>query len=76
MNRLPEGIRRVCTVVGVLFVVWWVAAIGFLSHGFTQVKPIGWLVVVLGAILAYVIPALLYRIYRWVREGFAMDSHR
>ncbi|WP_339542675.1 hypothetical protein [Pseudomonas sp. JAI120] len=76
MKRLPEGVRRICAVVGVLFVIWWVAAIGFFSDGFIQVQPIGWVMLGLGAILAYVIPALLYRIYRWIRDGFAIDAQR
>ena len=66
--------RRVCAVVGVLFVVWWIAVIGFLSDGLTQVKPIGWVMLGIGAILAYVTPVLLYRTYRRISDGFVMEA--
>lgn len=75
MKRLPEGMRRLCAVIGVLCVTGWIATIGFLSDGFTHVAPMGWVFVGLVAFLAYVLPALIFRIYRWVKDGFAMDGH-
>ncbi len=76
MNRLPEGVRRLCTVIGVLLAVWWLVAIGFLSKGFTEVKPQGWALLAVGLMVAYLLPALIYRIYRWVSDGFKSDVHR
>lgn len=76
MNRLPEGMRRLCAVIGVFLAVWWLVAIGFLSKGFTEVKPQGWALLAVGLVVAYLLPSLIYRIYRWVRDGFKVDAHR
>lgn len=76
MKRLPEGVRRVSTVLGVLLIVCWLGVIGFVSDGFDLVEPMGWLVLGLVAVFAYLIPTLTYRIYRWVRDGFSMDAQR
>lgn len=45
MKRLPEGIRRVCAVVGVALVAAWLAVIGSVSDGFDEVRPMGWVTV-------------------------------
>lgn len=76
MNRLPEGMRRLCAVIGVFLAVWWLVAICFLSNGFAEVKPQGWVLLAVGLVVAYLLPSLIYRIYRWVRDGFKVDAHR
>lgn len=76
MKRLPEGVRRVSTVLGVLLIICWLTVIGFVSDGFAKVQPMGWMILGLIAFVVYLIPALIYRIYKWVRDGFAMDAQR
>ncbi|RMW07773.1 hypothetical protein ALP03_200271 [Pseudomonas amygdali pv. tabaci] len=76
MNRLPEGMRRLCSVIGALLAVWWLIAIGFLSRGFTEVQPQGWALLAAGLVVAYHLPGMIYRIYGWVRDGFKVDANR
>lgn len=74
MKRLPEGVRRVCIILGIVVAACWVLWVAIESDGFRRLNPGGWVTLSAVSILVYLIPAILYRIYAWVRDGFAIDK--
>lgn len=75
LKALPEGVRRVNVVVGVLCAICWITFLGVVSDGFDGVGLMGFVVLLVGAVLVYLLPALIYRVFRWIKEGFAMDTN-
>jgi uncharacterized membrane protein required for colicin V production len=44
MQMTSEGMRRLGILLGALASVAWIIYIAVLSNGFTDVKPLGWLI--------------------------------
>ncbi|MBF3053122.1 hypothetical protein ACNFIA_16900 [Pseudomonas sp. NY15437] len=74
MKRLPEGVRRVCIILGIVVAACWVLWVAIETDGFVRIKSGGWVIVAAIALVTYFVPSTLYRIYTWVRDGFAIDK--
>lgn len=74
MKKLPEGARRVCVVTGVLLVIALVLFAAVSSGGFTKMVWQQWAIFVISVAILYWAPALIYRTYRWIREGFSVSN--
>jgi ABC-type transport system involved in multi-copper enzyme maturation permease subunit len=57
----------------VLAVMCWIVFAAIDSHFFYKFTPILWLVVAVGAVIAYFIPKLICIIIYWIMEGFRKD---
>jgi hypothetical protein len=74
MSRLPEGIRRLCVVVGLGLVAVWLFVIGK--------TPLQWLdmpmdhlaFTALGSMAAYLSPFVVCRVAFWVKDGFTKGA--
>ncbi|WP_442109168.1 hypothetical protein [Pseudomonas sp. NUPR-001] len=75
MFSLPEGIRRVCIVVGLIAVIGWLFFIGK--------TPLQWLDMRLDhlaytaaiSLAAYLSPFIVCRIVIWVKDGFTKAAN-
>lgn len=74
MKRLPEGVRRVCLILGVVLAACWLLWIAIETKGFVYINSTGWAVLPVVTIVVYLIPSTLYRVYAWVKDGFAIDK--
>jgi len=74
MAKWSEGIRRIVQVFSVVTVICWISFVGIDSHGFSQITPIGWLIIVGGAVVAYFTPQLICIVTYWVIDGFRKDK--
>ena len=74
MKRIPEGARRVCVVLGTMFVLVWLTWATVESDGFSQMESKGWGMLVVVSCVAYFAPFLIYRVIAWVREGFSSST--
>ena len=74
MANCSLGVRRIVLVLSVLSVIGWVLWVGIESDGFSQVKPIGWLIFAGGMVIAYLLPQLLCKVTYWVIDGFKKDK--
>lgn len=74
MKKLPEGVRRVCLVLGVLLIAGWVIFAAVSSHGYANLSVQGWLFFVVGSAVLFCLPGLLYRLFVWMRDGFKVEK--
>lgn len=74
MIKRSEGIKRVTLIISVVSVIGWISYVGVASNGFSQVKPIGWLIFVGGLFIAYFVPQLICKTIYWVIDGFKEDK--
>ena len=74
MTKPSEGVRRIVLVFSVLSIIGWVSWVGIVSKGFSQVKPVGWLVLAGGMLIAYFIPQSICKVTCWVIDGFKKDK--
>lgn len=75
MEKLSEGPRRLCLVIGLLLVAAWVLFAAFASEGFRYMNHWqAWAFFAGGIIVFYWLPASTYRTYRWVRNGFSSSQ--
>ena len=74
MAKRSEGVRRIVQVLSVLSVVGWISWLGFASKGFYKVQPLGWLILLGGVPIAYIIPQLINKVTYWVIAGFKKDK--
>lgn len=73
MVKRFEGVRRIVQVLSVLSTIGWISWVAFQSDGFSQLQPIGWLILFVGVPIAYFIPLLLCKIVYWIIDGFKKD---
>lgn len=71
MRKLPEGLRRICVVVGASLSIGWVGLLAFGTHFFTREWPMAFIFTVVVAPFLYFAPFLLSHVACWVKEGFA-----
>lgn len=74
MTKRSEGVRRVVLIICVILVISWISWAGVKSDGFSQFKPVDWLIVAGGLVGAYFIPQLICRACYWVIDGFKKDK--
>ena len=74
MVKRSEGIKRITLIISVLSVIGCLSYVGVASNGFSQVKPIGWLIFAGGLFIAYFIPQLICKAVYWVIDGFKKDK--
>lgn len=71
---LPEGLHRIAVVLGLVGAAIWMVWIASESDGFTDVRPIGWFIIVVEVVVVGMAPGLVIRVGRWVLEGFKDDA--
>lgn len=74
MAKRSEGIRRIVLTLSVVTPICWIVFLAIESDGFAHVPPIGWLIIVGGAIIAYFIPKLICIVTYWILDGFRKDK--
>ena len=74
MAKRSEGIRRIVLTLSVVTPICWIVFLAIESRGFAHVEPIGWLIIVGGAIIAYFIPKLKGIVTYWILDGFRKDK--
>lgn len=76
MVRLPEGIRRICVVVGILINVMLIVQGGDSLTEWMELPP-SQLAFRLGAmVVIFSVPFLICMVFYWIKAGFAKDSAR
>ncbi|MFV3291246.1 hypothetical protein ACNFBR_21210 [Pseudomonas sp. NY11955] len=76
MIRLPEGIRRVCVVAGILINVVLIVQGGQTLSEWMELPP-SQLAFRLGAmVVIFFLPFIACMIFYWIKAGFAKDSAR
>jgi len=53
MHKVPEGIRRLGILLGIVAAVGWVIFIATVSDGFESIQPAGWVIFLLGIPAAF-----------------------
>lgn len=71
MRPLPEGLRRICVVLGMSLSIGWVLLLAIGTRFFTREWPIAFVVTIAVTPFLYVAPFLLSHIACWVKEGFS-----
>lgn len=74
MTKQSEGVRRIVLIISVLSVIGWILWVAVKSDGFSEVKPVGWLIFTGGLVIAFFIPQLICRSSYWVIVGFKKDK--
>jgi uncharacterized membrane protein len=74
MVKRSEGVKRITLIASILSVIGWISYVALVSDGFSQIKPIGWLLLPVGSVIAYFIPQLIYKTVYWVIDGFNEDK--
>ena len=74
MAKRSEGIRRIVLTLSVVTPICWIVFLAIEGRGFANVEPIGWLIIVGGAIIAYFIPKLICIVTYWILDGFRKDK--
>lgn len=76
MIRLPEGIRRICVVVGILTNVVLIVLGGQTLPEWMEL-PLSQLAFRLGAmVVIFSAPFFICMVFYWIKAGFAKDSAR
>ncbi len=76
INR-SEGIKRVCLIISVLFVVSWIIFVLFETKGFTRsTSGINWVIIVAGIPISYYFPKSMLKIGHWVFDGFKQTDEK
>ena len=44
MTKRSKGVRRIVLLFSMLFVIGWISWFAIASDGFSQVKPVGWVI--------------------------------
>ncbi len=77
MNQRSEGVKRLVTVLSILFVISWVLLVLFSSDGFSRMHRSGdWLTFIAGIPIAFLIPPLVPKAIYWVKDGFNQHKGR
>jgi len=76
MQMTSEGMRRLGILLGALASVAWIIYIAVLSNGFTDVKPLGWLIFFVGIPVSFGIMFLVICGIDWVIAGFRAGAKR
>ena len=74
MAKRSEGVRRIVLVLSVLSVIGWITWAGFETSGFYNIPPIGWVILLVGVPIVYIIPQLITKVSYWVMDGFKKDK--
>lgn len=74
MSRLPEGIRRLCVVIGLGLVIAWLFVIGETPLQWLDMRMDHLAYTVLFSIAAYLSPFFVCRVVLWIKDGFAKTS--
>jgi hypothetical protein len=75
MVKRSKGIKRITLIISVLSAVGWISYVGVVSEGFSQVKPIGWLIFAGVLFIACFIPQMICKVIYWVIDGFKEDKN-
>jgi len=76
MTKRSKGVRRIVLLFSMLFVIGWISWFAIASDGFSQVKPVAWVVFAVGLFIAYFIPQLICKAAYWVIDGFKKDKEK
>ncbi len=76
MKRLPEGVRRICVVIGLILAASCFLFFAIASDGFHKFPMEAWATLGVFMLMLYLLPSLTYRVFRWIKEGFIADSPR
>ncbi len=74
MKKRSEGVKRITLVFSVLSVIVFILGIAIDSDFFSNVPPIGWFIIIVGAIVAYLIPQMIRIVIYWIVDGFRKDK--
>lgn len=71
MKERSEGIRRFFFVLSVGFVLSWVIFVFITFRQFSKIS--GWIIVIIGIPITWLIPQVIFRVSYWVIDGFRKD---
>jgi hypothetical protein len=71
-----EGMRRLAIVCGVIGAITWLVFIGKVSNGFSEVQPVGWLILVLGVPVSFALGFVVVWAVDWVMAGFVSSRSK
>ena len=74
MKKRSVGVKRIVTIFSVLSALGWFLFMLIASEGFSNVHVRGLLILILGMLIACLIPHLLCRVVYWVIDGFRKDK--
>ena len=74
MGKRSIGVKRIVVILSILSTIAWVLFIGIVSEAFTDMVTIGWLILVVGIVVAYFVPQLICKGVYWVIDGFKKDK--
>jgi hypothetical protein len=71
--KQSEGIRRLVLVISVVSAVCWISYVGIENSGYGGIEPLGWVIIILGIVVAFYIPRLICVVIYWIMDGFKKD---
>lgn len=74
MNRLPEGIRRICVVLSITLSVGWLAMVALAWDFFKHADGKVLLIIGLIAVSLYLGPYIIARVAYWIKDGFQVGK--
>ena len=74
MVKKSKGIKRITLIISALAVIGWISFVVIASKKFSEITPLGWLILVGGLFIAYFIPQLICKAVYWVIDGFEEDK--
>lgn len=69
-----EGIRRIVSLISILFAFAWIVFVADKTDGFSRLVAKGWILFVTGTLVAYFTPKVVCKAIYWVIDGFKKDK--
>lgn len=63
--------KRIALIVSIFSLLGWMIFIFIDSKGFSDMDSLGWVIVLIGSIIFFFIPQLIWKIVYWVIDGFS-----